>query len=85
MDKNKLIAEDFEINNQKEFDFVELKQFLQNTEDEEGYQNLTIKENRYSLFYPIFKICLNFWNNSSKEVKELNKFIIEVYENNGEK
>ena len=60
-----LCVEDYEIGNQKNFDFLEIYKLLldKNEEEEEDYKfKNELKEYHHSLFYPILVYCINNLN-----------------------
>ena len=77
----KLCIEDYEIGNQKNFDFLEIYDLLldKNEEEEENYifEN-KLKECHLSLFYPILVYCINTLNSYDKEKLNKNKLNIGV-------
>ena len=77
----KLCIEDYEIGNQKNFDFLEIYDLLldKNEEEEENYifEN-KLKECHHSLFYPILVYCINTLNSYDKEKLNKNKLGIGV-------
>ena len=77
----KLCIEDYEIGNQKNFDFLEIYDLLldKNEEEEENYifEN-KLKECHHSLFYPILVYCINTLNSYDKEKLNKNKLNIGV-------
>ena len=76
-----LCVEDYEIGNQKNFDFLEIYQLLldKNEEEEEDYKfKNELKEYHHSLFYPILVYCINTLNSYDNEKLIKNKLNIGV-------
>jgi len=77
----KLLVDDYEIGNQKTFDFLEIyKLLLDKTEEEEEDYKIKeeLKEYHHSLFYPILVYCVEVLNSYDQENLSKNKLNIGV-------